>query len=182
MDSVTVASEEISSLSCFADVIPQQERDSLFLTKLIEKQGHPKKKHTYCLRNDTSSRAGCVVICDNEILVILGQASGLWGFPKGHTQPEDKHIHITALRELREETGLRLQRSRLIGKGIRRSGCCYFLVILSPTEKETWPLAPEDTEEVKKISWLKIDQLRKLPVTSHLRDILLQPTRKPICV
>lgn len=45
-----------------------------------------------------------------EYLVILnkkGNASGHWGFPKGHTEDGENEVQ-TAIREIREETGIDL--------------------------------------------------------------------------
>lgn len=47
---------------------------------------------------------GFVLICNNKIL-LLHYPSGHWDFPKGHTDTDETETQ-TALRELREETGI----------------------------------------------------------------------------
>ena len=53
---------------------------------------------------------GAVVYCleGNGIRYLLVRSiSGVWGFPKGHMEGNEKE-HETALREIREETGLKV--------------------------------------------------------------------------
>lgn len=42
----------------------------------------------------------------NNFLVMKKAVDGVWDFPKGHSKPEDKGEFATAIRELKEETGI----------------------------------------------------------------------------
>lgn len=49
---------------------------------------------------------GCIIIDDNnKVLLICGNKSNFWGFPKGHMEEGETEIE-TALREVKEEVGL----------------------------------------------------------------------------
>ncbi|MDP6906617.1 MAG: NUDIX domain-containing protein [Candidatus Thalassarchaeaceae archaeon] len=47
-----------------------------------------------------------VVLVNFGSVLLLQYPQGHWGFPKGHYEPTDEDFHHTALRELKEETGI----------------------------------------------------------------------------
>lgn len=49
----------------------------------------------------------------HEFLLLRNALHGTWGFPKGHLDLADADLEACALRELREETGLELERGAL---------------------------------------------------------------------
>ena len=65
----------------------------------------------------TEKSCGAVVFCqtaEGRRYVLVCSGDGLWGFPKGHTEPGETEEQ-TALREVREETGYTLTSYRFRG-------------------------------------------------------------------
>ena len=52
---------------------------------------------------------------DKKYLLVYGKKSGKWGFPKGH-QENNETVEDTAIRELYEETGIKINQSNLTNK------------------------------------------------------------------
>ena len=49
---------------------------------------------------------GCIIIDDNnKVLLVYGNGSFFWGFPKGHVEDGESEVE-TAKREVKEEVGL----------------------------------------------------------------------------
>ena len=49
--------------------------------------------------------AGCVILNENKVLLILQKNGDFWGFPKGHLEENETEIEA-AKREVLEETGI----------------------------------------------------------------------------
>lgn len=47
-----------------------------------------------------------LVLANGDLVLLLRYPQGHWGFPKGHVEDTDNSPHDTALRELKEETGI----------------------------------------------------------------------------
>ena len=47
-----------------------------------------------------------LVLVNGDLVLLLRYPQGHWGFPKGHVEDTDDGPHDTALRELKEETGI----------------------------------------------------------------------------
>lgn len=60
------------------------------------------------IKNNSYSGAGFILLSPDlsHILLVKGNKSPKWGFPKGHREEEDASVIQTAIRELYEETGL----------------------------------------------------------------------------
>jgi len=60
---------------------------------------------------------GCLVECDNKILLLLRQDNkregNKWGLPGGKIEKMDDYIEEAIIREIREETGLIINKSEL---------------------------------------------------------------------
>ena len=48
---------------------------------------------------------GCIIIRNDEKILLIKQTQGHWGFPKGHVEGNETEIE-TATREVKEETNL----------------------------------------------------------------------------
>ena len=48
---------------------------------------------------------GCIIIKNNQVLLVYEKNRNFWGFPKGHMEEGENEIE-TALREVKEEVGL----------------------------------------------------------------------------
>ena len=55
------------------------------------------------LRKEKS--CGCIIIKNNNVLLVYEKNRNFWGFPKGHMEKGENEIE-TALREVKEEVGL----------------------------------------------------------------------------
>lgn len=51
-------------------------------------------------------RAGVILKYNNKILLVKHSVSDNWGIPKGHREHNEEYAEQTAIRELREETGI----------------------------------------------------------------------------
>ena len=109
---------------------------------------------------------GAVVFRQNgkerEILLIRHKNGGHWAFPKGHVENQETEEE-TALREIREETGL----SVVLDTGFRRSvtyspksGVMKDVVYFAAEYHSGTPTA--QPEEVMEIRWVKLEQAMQL--------------------
>ncbi len=109
-------------------------------------------------------RKSCGVIpyrqagCDREYLIVFEQFSHCWSLPKGHMEPGETEVQ-TALRELKEETGLtaRLEENNCVTveypiSPIARKQVVFFLGEVSGT-----PRVREG--EIEAFRWVKKEQL-----------------------
>ena len=65
---------------------------------------------------------GCIIIDDNnKVLLVYGNGSYFWGFPKGHVEDGESEVE-TAKREVKEEVGLDvvIDENKRFNKRIRR--------------------------------------------------------------
>lgn len=111
---------------------------------------------------------GAVIVYDKHVLLIH-QQNGLWGFPKGHTEPKETEEE-TALREVKEETGLtitinpeqRHQFSYFIQQFEIHKTVVLFVAQLSYIP-QTVILQPEEIKEVKWVPFAKVEKLLTFP-------------------
>ena len=54
-----------------------------------------------------------LILRNGDLILLLRYPQGHWGFPKGHVEESDLSHQATAIRELREETGI--SNGRIIG-------------------------------------------------------------------
>jgi 8-oxo-dGTP pyrophosphatase MutT (NUDIX family) len=102
-------------------------------------------------------------------LLLKGADTGIWSFPKGHTEPEDLTPVDTAVREALEETSLRVDIDyRITRQSIRYGRNLYWeaevvhyftpRIILRDREHSTY-------------LWLTLDEINKVEPTKVNRDI-----------
>ena len=110
--------------------------------------------------------------------VLVEQRSGRYSFPKGHTEPGETEEQ-TALREIREETGLHPS----ILPGFRDEECYEVTkdpgtmkdVVYFIAEYADQPFAPSDTDAVSAGLFSYEEALEKLPTDS--RKVVLTHAR-----
>jgi len=111
-----------------------------------------------------------------QFLLIRHRSGGHWSFPKGHVELGESEIQ-TALREVREETGLQIQ----LLKGFRhcveyypkpniRKQVIYFL---GNTQDET--IIPQE-EEVNEACWLDWEEAYQRVTFENDRHLLSRAT------
>ncbi len=95
---------------------------------------------------------GIVIRGDNEVLLVHRPRYGDWSFPKGKLDSGESPLE-TAIREVREETGLEVEARAFAGafgylvKGIPKT--VLFWVMAAGKQGEI-----EDSEEVSEVVWL----------------------------
>jgi ADP-ribose pyrophosphatase YjhB (NUDIX family) len=100
------------------------------------------------------SAGGIIYDSINDKLLVVQGCEKL-SFPKGHKKSGEV-THDTAMREIFEETSIKLQLTQFnCSKKI--AGCVYFFIILDNGEQFT--LSPIDTKEVIAIKWVTRQQL-----------------------
>ena len=104
-------------------------------------------------------KAGVIVYDPSNKSLLLVQSRGnLWGCPKGSLEIGETKIDA-ALRELQEETGIKLSKDKLIKKHTVYSNATYYEVHLTQTI-----IKVQETEgnDVNAIIWIKLDCLNDL--------------------
>ena len=103
---------------------------------------------------------GAVVICtdgEERRYLLTCSKKGVWGFPKGHMEKGERE-HDTALREIREETGLSVRvdkRFRAENRyNIRPDIQKLVVICAATTDQET--LIPQP-EEIAEAFWLSVE-------------------------
>ena len=127
---------------------------------------------------------GAVVYCQkgNEIMYLLAcERSGYWVFPKGHMEAGESE-HDTALREVKEETGLEVtfvERFRMLDEhNLAREGrpntikqTVYFLA-----KFENQKFVPQETE-ISKIALMDYETAMETLQFDSFKQILAQVHR-----
>jgi len=116
----------------------------------------------FLLESKVDDLAGIVIIVNNKILLVqprkFKKYDDKWSIPKGHVEKKQKNFD-TALKELEEETGIKLSKdfaqSRMKNKSIiyyRKSGTIkklkYFVIIMS--KEELIPYLRKNKNQIKK--------------------------------
>lgn len=99
-----------------------------------------------------------------KILLVRGRLSRKWSFPKGHRLRGEFAIDC-ALRELYEETGIRLEKpvqypkSYVFSRNRNCDGPEYFHFEID----SELPIVIHDTREVTEAGWFTIDEIVEMP-------------------
>lgn len=119
---------------------------------------------------------GIVLDAKQRLLVVQGRYSGKWSVPKGTLEEEEGYLE-GALREIREETGLKLQpcdTDRLEYWGVNRARL-YLLQV----DRNTPRLRPKDDGEISQAIWLDLGNLNELElIKDSANKMLLAVIRK----
>ena len=130
-------------------------------------------QEVYSMKQEKSCGALIFRKHDNEIQVlIIRQVQGHWCFPKGHTEHNETE-HETALREIREETGLKIEITDIFrhslsyspNEGVNKE-VVYFIAV-NPHGKEK-----VQVEELSEIHWVSIHEARQLVTYDNDADLL----------
>lgn len=110
-----------------------------------------------------------------SFIVVCGKTSNIWSFPKGRMQSETESEEDCAIREVYEETGIKLKTVEglpriVIGRNV------YF--IYHTTKDQLSRFTIYDNYEVGEVSWKTIDELKQLQCNKDLRAILKYPYKR----
>jgi 8-oxo-dGTP pyrophosphatase MutT (NUDIX family) len=112
--------------------------------------------------------AGIVLVspCRTRYLLLKGH-SGIWSFPKGHTEFSDKNTPLrTACRETYEETGFIAGTDyTIVGDFIRFGKRPYWVGIM---RQDTVPCIAE--REHSEAAWLTAEDIGAMTINSDVRD------------
>jgi 8-oxo-dGTP diphosphatase len=101
---------------------------------------------------------------DGEVLLVHRPAYDDWSFPKGKLEPGETW-EAAAVREVEEETGLRCE----LGKELGRT---HYVVLKGPKEVRYFRMTctgePQAQNEVDEVRWVRLGEAREL--LSHERD------------
>lgn len=114
---------------------------------------------------------GAIIIDEDKILVIQ-QAAGHWGFPKGHVEEGETEVQ-TAIREIKEETNLDVEINedyRYAEHYSPREGVekdvIYFIA-----KKIGGEIKPQE-EEVQNICWLSYEEALERLTYDNSKELL----------
>lgn len=130
-------------------------------------------------------RSGVVFIIENsdiektKLLVVKGQRKngneGIWSIPKGRASYEGENSEVCAIREVYEETGIKLP--SLSGLPMCKIAHNIYYKYIA-FENEFTKFHIQDTSEVDLVEWKTISELRTLNCNKDLRSILTYPNKK----
>ena len=118
--------------------------------------------------------AGCIIIKDNKVLLILQKSGNFWGFPKGHLEVNETEIEA-AKRETLEETGLevilddrkRYETNYIVRNEIDKTSVFYLAKVKSGKIKK-------QEAEVEDIQWFEFDKALNMIIYDNLKEIFKQ--------
>ena len=112
------------------------------------------------------------IIIDGDKILIIQQAAGHWGFPKGHVEDGETEIQ-TATREIKEETNLDVEineRYRYVEHYSPKEGVekdvIYFIA-----KKIGGEIKPQE-EEVQNICWLSYEEALERLTYDNSKELL----------
>jgi bis(5'-nucleosidyl)-tetraphosphatase len=124
-------------------------------------------------------RCGVIMITEGDfgtlkLLVVRGRDGHIWSLPKGRIN-EDETDEECATRELYEETGVKIQKLDEMTKC--KMGKNYYYVVKAREEDYT-NFFIHDKNEVDKVEWKSIEELKEVKCNKDIRSILLFPEKK----
>lgn len=121
-----------------------------------------------------TTRTRVLVLCDDEVLVIKGwlDTGRHWSFPGGGKHRQESPDQA-AVREVCEETGIVVEKTRLVPLGMMRQTAGhnhkFFGFALVLPKKPSLHL---QKAEVAEAMWVKLDSLQKLSTEQHVQLVL----------
>lgn len=111
---------------------------------------------------------------NTELLLLRHRNGGHWSFPKGHVEAGESEIQ-TALREVKEETGLDIrlldgfrERVEYSPKPDVQKQVIYFLGCYQEGKVR------RQKEEIREIRWMPIDKADRMVTYSNDRDLIVR--------
>ncbi len=118
--------------------------------------------------------AGCIIIKEGKVLLILQKDGNFWGFPKGHLEEGETEIEA-AKRETLEETGLeveidaskRYETNYIVRDEIDKTSVFYLAKVKAGRLKK-------QEEEVEEIKWFDLKEAIEKITYDNLKEIFKQ--------
>ena len=117
-----------------------------------------------------------LVLANGDLVLLLRYPQGHWGFPKGHVEDSDSSLRDTAIRELKEETGI--SDAKVIGNWSQITQYTYSRRGVEQIKQVHWFPATTETFDVE-IShehrdhmWLEIDEAMEWITFPDEREVL----------
>ena len=117
---------------------------------------------------------GCIVINDQNKVLLIHSNKGHWGFPKGHMEEGETEIQ-TAKREVREETNIdvevieeyRYTQKYNVNEDIVKEVVLFLGKSLEDNQKP-------QLEEVSEVKWFEFEEAVNIITYDNSREILIQ--------
>ena len=117
-----------------------------------------------------------LVLANGDLILLLRYPQGHWGFPKGHVEESDQNHHATAIRELREETGI--YDVEIIGDWFATTKYTYKKKNVSREKQVHWFPATTNTIEVSLSHehtdhiWIDVNDAREMITFTEEVEVL----------
>lgn len=122
-----------------------------------------------------------LILRNGDLILLLRYPQGHWGFPKGHVEESDLSHQATAIRELREETGI--SNARIIGNWSTSTKYTYLKKNVQTEKQVHWFPAETNSmdislsEEHTDYIWIDVDSAEDM-ITFDEEVRVLQEARK----
>ena len=117
---------------------------------------------------------GCIVLNQNNEVLLIHSNKGHWGFPKGHVEEGETEIQ-TAIREVKEETNIDvevIERYRYTQSYSPEEGIIKEVVLF--LGKNMGDNQKPQIEEVSEVKWFEFNEAIKKITYDNSREILLK--------
>ena len=132
-------------------------------------------------RNYTIEKTAGMILINKKLdkILLIRSKGGFWGFPKGHREKEDKNSLDNAIREVKEETNIKVKKDQIISKKKyiiyqyffrrnskkpkeRKNGWIKKEVILYPALIDEKIKIKKQNTEISEFRWMKFDTAIKI--------------------
>lgn len=126
-------------------------------------------------------RTRTIIICGDQLLLVRNwHSTGKWSLPGGGLR-RGEEPKLGAVREIHEETSLKLKpdqlqflvETRLTNKGLSYDCICYFATLDHKSNTSGRWL------EINDVAWLKLDELTKLNTSEDTLSLLAEWKQRP---